>query len=341
MAFVSNDFQRYLVGTWTFTDPDCPLDTPLHTLVAGAPAAIAPGAMAVYYGAVDPGDGSVILLHNDLNRSAMSRQRLTREGTLVEEGRWSSGGAGGSFVAFDRTGDYFAVANARAGWAVFRDDPVPRRVASFDHEGRGPHPRQAKSHPHCIVFSEDNRWLYAVDMGADVVLALPFDARSGAVGEKRIAYHARPGSGPRHVLCREGLVYLLNELGNTLVVLRPGLDGGLREAQVIQTLPDGFAGDSHTAHLAADREGPFLYASNRGHDSIATFELGRDGLVFRRDWTPSGGKWPWFFAITPGRRMVVANNLSDSIEIFEIGQRGELTPVEKIDVPRPVFIAQI
>ena len=119
---------KYLVGTWTFTDPDRPQGTALHTLDASGPPEITKldsPAAAVYYGVVEPGARSMLLLHNDLDRSAMSRQAWDGSGRLVEQGRWSSGGEGGSYIAFDQTGRYFAVANAKTGWAVFRNGEEP------------------------------------------------------------------------------------------------------------------------------------------------------------------------------------------------------------------------
>lgn len=335
---------QYLVGTWTFTNPSVPLDTGLYSLRLSDSPSIrewAPSAAAVYYGAVEPGGRSLLLLHNDIDRSAMSRQKLMADGSLVEEGRWSSGGLGGSYIDFDSSGRYFAVANARTGWAVFRNGTTPELIATVRNDGSGPHPRQSRSHPHCIIFSPDAAWLYAADMGSDEVLALPFDAQTGRVAEKVRAYRAPAGSGPRHLLYRGGLLYLLNELGNTLTVLQPQSRGTLTEVQSVSTLPPGFTGQSQTAHLALSRNGNSLYVSNRGHNSIARFELRPDGLVEPRQWTSSGGDWPWFFLISRNNRMLVANNLSDVICVFDLDAQGQLIPAAQFAVRRPVFILQV
>ena len=76
-------------------------------------------------------------------------------------------------------------------------------------------------------------------------------------------YRAAPGSGPRQVLSRHGLIYLLNELGNTLVTLRPEADGTLTKVQSVSTLSSDFTDDSHTAYLDISRDGRHLYVSNR------------------------------------------------------------------------------
>ncbi len=332
----------FVVGSWTFPDPVVPMATALYALRIDADTVItelSASAVAVYYGTVEPNGDSILLLHNDIDRSAMSRHRFGPDGSLVEQGRWSSGGNGGSYIAFDQSGRYFAVANSRTGWAVFRNGPTPELIASLANEGSGPHPRQAGSHPHCAIFTPDNAWIYATDMGSDEILAFPFDAETGRVGEKVRAYRAVPGSGPRHVLARRGLIYLLNELGNTLVVLQPEADGTLTEVQCVSTLPPAFGGDSHAAHLDMSRDGRHLYVSNRGHDSLVAFDMNIDGLVSARQWVPSGGRWPWFFTLTDDNRMIVANNLSHSVAVFEIDELGDLRAADQVTVPNPVFIA--
>ena len=233
----------------------------------------------------------ILLLHNDVHRSAMSRQRFEPDGSVVEEGRWSSGGEGGSFIAFDAAGRYFVVSNSHAGWSVFENGIEPRLIATLGNTGSGPHPRQVQSHPHCGIFSPDNQWIYAADMGSDEVLSFSFDADTGAVGEKVRAYRAAPGSGPRHVVARHVHVYLLNELGNTLVVLKPAGDGTMTEVQTLSTLPDGFDEFSHTAHLEISRDGRRVYFTNSLYGAIDPqfYPDGIDGWMVKLDAKPNGG----------------------------------------------------
>jgi hypothetical protein len=87
------------------------------------------------------------------------------------------------------------------------------------------------------------------------------------------------------------------------------------------------------------RDGRHLYVSNRGHDALTVYDVGAEGLVTPRQWTPSGGKWPWFSALTEDSRMIVANNLSDAMTIFDIDTRGELRASDQVTVRRPIFIA--
>lgn len=78
-------------------------------------------------------------------------------------------------------------------------------------------------------------------------------------------------------------------------------------------------------------------SSNRGHDSLTVYDVGADGRLTPRQWAPSGGKWPWFFALTDDNRMIVGDNLSDAITIFDIDTRGELRASDQVTVRRPVY----
>nr|WP_281421895.1 beta-propeller fold lactonase family protein [Stakelama flava] len=344
---LSPDLRRYLVGTWTFTEPDAAQQTPLFWLGVTygtkwpglSIERIASDAAAVYYGARDPArEGEALLLHNDASYSAMSRQLLSADGELCERARLSSGGIGGSYISFDATGRFFVVANAHTGWSVFRDSQMPQRIADFANIGSGPHPRQQRSHPHCAIFSAGNRTIYAADMGTDEVLSCDFDPTRGVVGSPRVAYRSAPGAGPRHLLTHRERIYLLNELGNTLVVLRETSAGELTEEQVVSTLPDNFAGDSHTAHLAMNADATALLASNRGHDTIVQLTLNSSGLVSARNWWPSGGHWPWFFDALENGDILVANALSDNIAMLSLNAKGDYIIASSISVPHPVFL---
>ena len=197
--------------------------------------------------------------------------------------------------------------------------------------------RQGGPHAHCGFFDESGKHVLVCDLGLDKVLIYKLDRDTGKLTEAG-AVKMPAGSGPRHVVARNGLVYLLNELGNTLVVLAPRGDGTMDEAQVAATLPAGFEGFSHTAHLEVSPDGRHLYASNRGHDSILVADLDADGLVARREWVPSGGEWPWFFLLADDR-MLVANNLSDVITVFDVDSAGDLRPAGEIACRRPIFFA--
>ncbi len=117
--------------------------------------------------------------------------------------------------------------------------------------------------------------------------------------------------------------------------------GALQEVQTISTLPKDFSGEDNSAEIEVDARGRFLYASNRGHDSIAVFAIGKDGKLTLVENSPTNGKIPRNFKIDPtGAYLLAANQNSDNIVQFRIDRNnGRLTPTGKtLEVSKPVCL---
>ena len=112
--------------------------------------------------------------------------------------------------------------------------------------------------------------------------------------------------------------------------------------ETVSTLPEGFTGENNSAEIAIDKAGRFLYASNRGNDSITQFAIDSNGGTLTKiEVTPTQGRTPRNFVIDPtGRYLLAANQDSDSIVIFQIDPHsGKLSPTgTTAKVPSPVCI---
>jgi 6-phosphogluconolactonase len=98
--------------------------------------------------------------------------------------------------------------------------------------------------------------------------------------------------------------------------------GELTEIQTISTLPKGFSGENSTAEIRIHPINGHLYVSNRGHNSIAVFEIAKDGKLSLVEVTPTGGKTPRNFNFDPtGRWLLAANQDSNDITVLEIAHR--------------------
>jgi len=107
-------------------------------------------------------------------------------------------------------------------------------------------------------------------------------------------------------------------------------------------LPSGFSGENTCAEIAVSPNGKFLYGSNRGHDSIASYSIDKaTGKLAYIEHVSTGGKTPRNFTIDPGGKyLLAANQNSGSIVVFNIDQSsGRLKASgKKIDIPAPVCL---
>ena len=114
-------------------------------------------------------------------------------------------------------------------------------------------------------------------------------------------------------------VYVVNELDKTVAVYDyDAARGKLRERQIIDTLPPT-ATESTSADIHISPSGDRVYVSNRGHDSVAIFEIEVDGRLGHRTIHLCGGRWPRNFAFAPGGRyLLVANQYSDEVVVLPV-----------------------
>jgi 6-phosphogluconolactonase len=281
--------------------------------------------------------------------SAFSIDRATGALTLLN--RVSSGGGGPCHVSVDRSGKWLFVANYGGGSVAafpLRDDgTLGEASAFFQHAGSSVNKaRQSGPHGHAAVVSPDNRFVLAADLGLDQILTYRIDPARGGLAPAEPPFVAvAPGSGPRHLAFRPDgkFAYVLTEMLSSVVAF--GYDAGrgtLTQLQTLSTLPDGFSGDSSGAEIVAHPGSKFLYASNRGHDSIAAFRIDEaKGTLTSIDRVSTQGKTPRSFEIDPsGRFLVAANQNSGTLVVFRIDQQtGALTPAgTSVEVPSPVSV---
>jgi 6-phosphogluconolactonase len=136
---------------------------------------------------------------------------------------------------------------------------------------------------------------------------------------------------------------VINELKSTVVTYSyNAASGALHELQTISTLPKTFSGNNTAAEIEIHPSGKFLFASNRGEDSIAVFAIdSATGTLTHTENDPTHGKTPRNFAIDPtGYWLLAANQDSDNIVVFRIDQKtAHLTPTGDVSqVPSPTCL---
>jgi 6-phosphogluconolactonase len=258
----------------------------------------------------------------------------------------SSRGPGPAHIALDQAGKYALVSNYNLGsvavFPLLKDGRLGEASAFVQHHGVGvDKERQEQPHAHAVAMSSDNRFALVADLGLDQVFAYPFDAARGTLGPDPRITKTKAGAGPRHLVfnSKGTLLYVINELQSSVTTYAyEAANGGLRELSTISTLPDGFSGDAAAAEIALHPSGKFLYASNRGPDSIAVFSIGADGPLGHVEFVSVKGKTPRNFAIDPtGSWLLAGDQESDKVVIFRInGKTGRLTPTgQALDISSP------
>ncbi len=222
------------------------------------------------------------------------------------------------------------------------DGTLKPATSVIEHEGSGPHERQEKPHMHYAGFTPDEKYVIAVDLGSDRVIT--YHVEQGKLSETQV-YTTKPGSGPRHITFHpnEQFAYVMTELSSEVIVLRyDDKNGSFTELQTISTIPEDFkeTNDGSAIHISAD--GHYVYAGNRGHNSIAVFKVNQDsGELTFIEWTSTEGNWPRDFVLDPtGRFLVATNQKSNTMTLFSREQdTGRLSLLQfNVSVPEPVCV---
>jgi 6-phosphogluconolactonase len=262
----------------------------------------------------------------------------------------SSGGGGACHLAVDKTGKSLMVANYGTGSvaaiAIQADGRLAEKPVIVQHSGSSVNQsRQRGPHAHAVVLSADNRFLFVPDLGADKVFSYRLNPSEASIAANDPpSATITPGSGPRHFAFhpKNKYAYGLNEMKSSVTAFEyDSAKGALKEIQTISTLPKDFTGEDNSAEIEVDAKGRFVYASNRGHDSIAVFAIGKDGKLALVENVSTKGKAPRNFRIDPtGAFLLAANQNTGNIVVFRIDQKsGRLTDTGKsVEAPFPVCL---
>jgi len=253
-------------------------------------------------------------------------------------------------LSLDRKGNCLLVANYGSGslaaFGVDRYGKFTPSKATVQHQGSSVDPqRQAGPHAHFITTDPDNRLALACDLGLDKVLVYRLKpAKPSLTPHRPYGVPVEPGVGPRHLVFHPSgqWVYVLNEMGCSVDAF--GFDakrGALsQESQRQRTLPADYKDPNTCAEIQVHPSGKFLYASNRGHNSIAAFSVDpANGQLTPIDYFPSGGKTPRHFTLDPSGKWLLAENQdSDNVVVFQVDEEtGRLRPSgQVISIGKPV-----
>ncbi|MFZ4507277.1 MAG: lactonase family protein [Fimbriimonas sp.] len=256
-------------------------------------------------------------------------------------------GGGPCHLSVDPSGKFLFTAAYGAGKAaslpIAADGSLGAPITNFQNTGSSVNKgRQEGPHMHFIEADAKGKFVYACDLGTDEILVFKL-GKDGSLtlGEPRAA-KAPPGGGPRHLAFHPNgkVAFVNNELTNGVTSYAVNATtGALSPIQTLSTLPDGVTKNT-TAEIALHPNGKWLYVSNRGHDSIAVYDV-----------TPAGGLHlveihkldvaePRGFGIDPsGKWLVVGGQNSNDLTALAIDAHGKLKATgQKVKVGKPICI---
>ncbi len=261
-----------------------------------------------------------------------------------------SKGRGPSYISVDGSGKYVLDANYGGGFveihSLTKDGSLDQQTAFVQHIGSSVHPRQTKPFAHWIRTDPSNRFALVADLGMDQVVVYRFDAKTGKVVPHDTPFTKVPGGmGPRHLAFHPNKkwVYAVAELANQVMAFNWDAKAGtLTQFQTVKTLADGFADPSTAAEIAVHANGKFLYASNRGEDSLVTYAIdAKSGELTFKQRVSSRGKVPRYFSFDPTNRwLLVSNQDGANVSVFGVDAKtGELTPAgEPVALVKPMAV---
>jgi len=282
---------------------------------------------------------------------AVSAFTLDRQsGKLSLLNRQPSGGLGPCHLEVDHSGRCLLVANYGSGSVasvpIRKDGALGEPASTIQHIGSSVNPqRQAGPHAHCFNPDPRNCFALCCDLGLDQVLVYRLDAKHSTLAPNEPPFATvKAGAGPRHLAFRPDgkFVFVVNEMASSLTAFAyDARRGVLREVETASTLPASVVVTNNScAEVQMHPGGKFVYASNRGHDSIAVFAVNqKTGGLTPVQHAPTLGRTPRHFALDPsGQWLLAENQASDSVVVFRVdASSGKLAPTgQQLEVASPV-----
>lgn len=268
--------------------------------------------------------------------------------SLISLSKVSSGGAHPCYVSVNQNGNVMAANYSGGNAALFRLDESGKLSDALDvqqHYGKGPNKaRQAEPHVHSAFFEPGYDRIFVPDLGIDQVSVYQINNE----GTKLIkapfpVINLAPGSGPRHLAFHPTLkvVYVVSELTSSVSVVALNKDGSFTMLETVSALPEAYDKPNTCADIHISKNGRFLYASNRGLNSIAIFSVNpKNGKIVQIGQEPTRGEIPRNFTLSPeDDYLLVANQNSQNIVAFRRDiNTGKLQCTDQIKAFKPVCL---
>ncbi|WP_369871325.1 lactonase family protein [Herbaspirillum sp. 3R-3a1] len=192
---------------------------------------------------------------------------------------------------------------------------------------------------HAVGSDPKNNFVFASNLGSDVILQFKFDAATGKLTPNTPPSVAtKAGAGPRHFVFHPNLRYVFstNELDGTVnTYAYDAAQGTLTLKGTVSAVPAGFKGDAPAAadiHLTPD--GRFLYASERTSSTLTAYRVnaktGELTIIgnFATETQPRG-----FNIDRQGKYLLAVGQKSNGLTSYAINRKtGALKPLQHYEL---------
>ncbi|MGP6147182.1 lactonase family protein [Jeotgalibaca sp. A122] len=282
---------------------------------------------------------SMYTISKEENGGGLTAFTRQEDGQYVKRSSNASEASAPCYIALDEERGLLFTASYHAGYvSVYKESEDGMELLDrVKHEGSSVHENQDAPHVHYTDYTPDKKYLMVCDLGTDGVYSYTV-SDEGKLSEVA-RYQAHPGTGPRHLVFHPNghTVYLLGELSCEVEVLEyDENDGSLTYQSRISMIPESHTTFNSGAAIRISRDGKYVYASNRGHDSIVVYKVEEDYSLSLITYIPTEGKTPRDFNLSPDEAYVIVGHQdSDNLTLFSRdAENGTLSLLQK-DVHGP------
>ena len=261
--------------------------------------------------------------------------------------RSKTGGAHPCFVSINKVG-YIVAANYSGGniglLKLDNNGELSKLIDIQQHDLENIENKDKVPHAHASRFESASNNIISVDLGTNELIFSKIDTilnKFSASGSYKLKMEK--GAGPRHFEFHPNgkWIYVVNELNSTVTLVQKSPGNTYEKASSLSTLPENYTDSNYCADIHISKDGQFLYASNRGHNSIAIFKVNEaDGTLTLTGHSKTHGEWPRNFSLSPNDEyLLVANQHTNNIVSFKRDKTtGLLSFIDEINAPVPVCI---
>lgn len=278
---------------------------------------------------------------NDLDGNGSIESFKVDGDQLIAINKQSSGGAHPCHININNDG-FVLTSNYSGGnigmHQIAADGKLSDLLFVEDHKG----PEHKEAHAHSAWFYGADDKVVSVDLGTNELWFSSINKTTKQLDQQTPAtLFIKEGAGPRHLTFHPNgkWAYVINELNSTVSLISTA--DQWEQIAAYSTLPEDFEGDSFCADIHISKDGRFVYASNRGHNSIAIFAVNEaDGSLQPLAHESVRGDWPRNFALSPDDNFViVANQRSNNLVAYKRNaETGLMTFTHELPAPTPTCI---